>query len=68
MTRLPRINPDVIDEAQRSAWALGDYDNDETGCPNCGRYRLCRCDNGKRRCEKCDWCPEDGEYAPVDKR
>jgi hypothetical protein len=47
-----------------------DYDPNEKsgGCPNCGRHRLCLCPNGKHRCEKCDWCPEDAEYAPVDKR
>lgn len=52
------------DDAHRAAWALGPYDNGDTGCPNCGRRRLCLCPNGKHRCEKCDWCPEDGAYVP----
>lgn len=46
-------------------WALGDYDNGEHGCPNCGRHRLCKCDNGMHRCEKCNWVPELNDYAPV---
>jgi hypothetical protein len=44
-------------------WALGCYLPKD--CPNCGRYRLCECDNGKSRCEKCNWCPELNQYAPV---
>lgn len=32
-------------------------------CPNCGRYRLERYENGKEVCEKCGWCPQDGEYV-----
>lgn len=55
---------DSIELAREEAWRLGDYDSED--CPNCGRHRLCRCPNGKRRCEKCNWCPEDGQYAPVD--
>lgn len=31
-------------------------------CPNCGRYRLEQYENGKQVCEKCEWCPQDGEY------
>lgn len=63
--------PDLHDEdraeaARRAEWALGDYDNGDDGCPNCGRSRLCVCPNGKHRCEKCNWCPELGDYAPVD--
>lgn len=53
------------EEAHYKAWSLGDYDNPETGCVNCGRYRVCVCPNGKHRCEKCNWVPEDGNYAPV---
>jgi len=51
------------DEAKYNAWYLGDYI--ETGCENCGRQRVCRCPNGKHRCEKCNWVPEDQAYAPV---
>jgi len=46
-------------------WALGDYDNGENGCPNCGGCRLCKCDNGMHRCEKCNWVRELNDYAPV---
>ena len=49
------------DRELRSQWQLGDYVGD---CPHCGRSRLCECPNGKHRCEKCNWCPEDGNYAP----
>lgn len=31
-------------------------------CPNCGRVRLERYDNGKEVCEKCEWCPQEGRY------
>lgn len=60
------MNRDSEDEEdrQRDQWALGEYDNGETGCPNCGRDRLCLCPNGKHRCEKCNWCPELKGYAP----
>ena len=49
-------------EAQREAWALGEYTGE---CPHCGRERLCICPNEKHRCEKCNWCPELNTYAPV---
>jgi hypothetical protein len=57
--------PDWLDpdDADREAWSLGEYDGNP--CPNCARQRLCLCPNGKHRCEKCNWCPEDGEYAPI---
>jgi ribosomal protein L37AE/L43A len=45
-------------------WALGDYVHEP--CPNCGRARLCECDNGKHRCEKCNWSPELNDYVVVD--
>jgi hypothetical protein len=54
----------TLDHDPRGAWDLGDYDNGEHGCPRCGRSRLCQCPNGKHRCEKCNWCPELGTYAP----
>lgn len=44
-------------------WALGDYV--EIPCPNCNRLRLCECDNGKHRCEKCNWIPEDKTYCEI---
>ena len=43
-------------------WSLGDYDNTEKGCEKCGRHRVCICQNGKHRCEKCDWSPEIQGY------
>jgi ribosomal protein L37AE/L43A len=48
-----------------SGWA-GDYDG--TTCLNCGRLRMLKCNNGKRRCEKCNWDPETGTYSecPID--
>lgn len=51
------------EDAEYAQWALGDYDNPPEGCPNCGRHRLCKCDNGKHRCEKCNWVPEDNTYC-----
>lgn len=54
------MQKDYEDEAE---WAgIGHYAGE---CPNCGRQRLMKCQNGKHRCEKCDWCPELGAYAPV---
>lgn len=32
-------------------------------CPNCGRVRVELYENGKRVCEKCQWCIEDEEYV-----
>lgn len=54
------------EELERAEWAFGDYDNGENGCPNCGRFRLCICGNGKHRCEKCSWCPEENKYVMFD--
>lgn len=50
---------------EKEAWYLGDYVGD---CPNCGRQRLCQCPNGKTRCEKCNWVPEDQQYCPISNR
>lgn len=49
------------DEIEQEEWALGDYIADD--CPNCGRQRLCKCQNGKTRCEKCNWIVEDSQYC-----
>ena len=51
-----------LENKEVDEWGLGDYDNGETGCPKCGRHRLCVCGNGKHRCEKCYWCPEENQY------
>lgn len=53
------------EQAEIDAWGLGDYDNGENGCPNCGRFRLCKTPNGKHRCEKCNWVPEINGYCPI---
>ena len=34
-----------------------------TPCPNCGRYRMELYENGKERCEKCEWCPQENRYV-----
>lgn len=47
---------------KRNAAKMGDYENPENGCPNCGRHRVMRGDDGKHRCEKCAWCIEDAGY------
>lgn len=39
---------------------MGDYTGDD--CPNCGRCRIMRGDDEKRRCEKCGLCIEDGTF------
>lgn len=51
------------EEADRLQWDLGDYDNPDNGCPNCGRHRVCKTPNGKHRCEKCNWIIEDNKYC-----
>jgi hypothetical protein len=56
---------DEAEEKARREWQLGDYDNGDTGCPNCGRFRLCICPNGKHRCEKFNWSPEINGHAPT---
>lgn len=48
------------EEAHWQAWRMGDYTGED--CEKCGRQRVCRCTNGKRRCEKCNWCPEEQRY------
>lgn len=51
------------EEAEIAAWELGEYVSDP--CPNCNRHRLCTCENGKHRCDKCNWVPEDNGYCPL---
>ena len=48
------------EEKERTNWA-GDYDG--TDCPNCGRQRVLKCHNGKRRCEKCNHDPDAGRFS-----
>lgn len=49
------------EEERRAQWRLGDYIASD--CENCGRRRVCKCANGKHRCEKCNWCPEEKRYV-----
>ncbi|GAB1116554.1 MAG: hypothetical protein SwStaBPW_32950 [Shewanella algae] len=56
----------AVEQMDRAGWELGGYDNGDTGCQHCGRSRLCVCENGKHRCEKCNWSPELNGYAPTD--
>lgn len=56
---------DEQEEREILEWSLGEYDNGETGCSNCGRHRLCICTNGMHRCEKCNYSPELSGYAPA---
>lgn len=51
---------DRVDQ-HRDDWS-GDYNGES--CENCGRERVELCSNGKRRCEKCGWCPEDQMHIP----
>jgi len=50
-----------------SQWDTGDYV--EQHCSNCGRQRVRKCDNGKHRCDKCNWVIEDNGYCiePLEK-
>jgi ribosomal protein L37AE/L43A len=54
------------DRDLRRQWEMLDYENDESGCVNCGRQRVCICTNGMRRCEKCNFVKELNDYCPVD--
>lgn len=38
----------------------GNYNGEK--CPNCGRQRIMIVQDGKRQCEKCQWCIEDNNY------
>ena len=35
-------------------------------CPNCGRVRLERYENGKEVCEKCGYCPQESRYVDIE--
>jgi len=49
------------EEAQQERDWSGDYDG--TTCPNCNRQRMLLCNNGRRRCEKCNWDPDEKCYS-----
>ena len=55
------------EDYSETPWDMGNYV--DLLCPNCGRQRVCLCDNGKHRCDKCNWVIEDEEYCiePLDK-
>lgn len=57
------IDSDLKEQAERASWALGDYISG--ACVNCGRHRVCKCPNGKTRCEKCNWVEADNEYCLI---
>ncbi len=64
MSLADSINKTQCEEkAERKAWGFGKYMI--YPCTNCNRMRLCICPNGKHRCEKCNWVPEDAAYCPV---
>ena len=44
------------------AQKVGEYDNPDNGCPNCGRYRVMIGEDKNHRCEKCCWCIETDDY------
>lgn len=47
------------EKRERNHSKMGGYTSDD--CPNCGRQRIMKGDDGKHRCEKCAWCIEDNE-------
>ena len=54
---------DIEQEKLEDAWSMGDYTDRE--CRNCGRNRVRKCQNGKTRCEKCNWIKEDNQYCDL---
>lgn len=42
-----------------NGWDFNLDDNTQSQCTNCGRNRVSLCLNGKHRCEKCDFSPEE---------
>ena len=57
---LDQENIECTETIERNRSKEGDYTDDE--CPNCGRSRIMKGDDKKRRCEKCAWCIEDNIY------
>jgi len=51
------MNNNLIDKA---TLYNGDYNGES--CPNCGRQRVMIVQDGKRQCEKCNWCVDDNQY------
>jgi ribosomal protein L37AE/L43A len=51
---------DALMERNRSK--MGDYQNPQNGCPNCGRHRVMVGADGYHRCEKCAWCIQYAGY------
>jgi ribosomal protein L37AE/L43A len=40
-------------------WNLNLEDNSQSQCTHCSRNRVSLCLNGKHRCEKCNYSPEE---------
>ena len=49
------------EDKDRSDWAFQNYDG--SNCPHCGRVRVMLCSNGRRRCEKCNFDPDTGQFS-----
>lgn len=65
MSLLDEIEKSKKEELEKSLpWLLGDYVDEK--CENCSRQRVCICLNGKHRCEKCNWSPEESRYIFFD--
>lgn len=52
---------DKEEQKQIKDWSLGEYTG--SACKNCGRNRVCKCPNGKTRCEKCNWVEALNDYC-----
>lgn len=57
---LSKDQQERFDNIEQQRRKCGDYTVDD--CPNCGRHRVMRGEDGKRRCETCCWCIEDSDY------
>ena len=49
-------------------WRFNLDDDSQSRCSNCGRNRISLCENGKHRCEKCDWSPEENRIISDDEQ
>lgn len=54
------------DKAHYQSWRPASNDYCAEDCPNCGRHRLMKLNNGKTACEKCAWIVEDSDYGPYE--
>lgn len=58
---MPQLDDQRAEMKHREDWN-GDYNGQD--CEKCGRNRVMQCSNGKRRCEKCGWSPEEARHVP----